>query len=159
VDRLDTWLNAQRGGRRELLVWLWLSPLAAMIAAMTWASFEPAGPGLIIAALVVLVLLRVGTRTLMRARPSATPEDRDAKWTPPVFTWRQFAMIYLICPNIIINVLFWPVQSPGWEHWHQIHDNAELICSVCFLALVIGEIRYLRRLRQNSGGGIAGASG
>jgi hypothetical protein len=157
VDRLDTWLNAQRGNRRELLIWLWLAPLAAMIATMTWTSFEPAGPLVIIAGLVVFALLRVGARLLKRA--SASRKGPDGKWTLPMFTWRRFALMYLICGNLTVNALFWPAPSPGWEHWHQVHDTAELVCAVCYLALLIAEIRYQRRVRENSGGGAVRTSG
>jgi len=60
VDRLDSWLNAQRGWRREALLWLYIAPLAIMLCAITWSWSGLTG--WIAAPIALAVLARLAAR-------------------------------------------------------------------------------------------------
>jgi hypothetical protein len=154
VDRLDIWLNAQRGWRRELLIWLWIGPPLGCLAASTWNLFESVAVDVLIAGLAVFALVVAGVRALMRI---GSRQSRNGKWTPPAFSWRRYVAIYLISANLTVDVIFWQPPSPGWQHWHRIHGIAELICIVGFWVMLVAEFLYMRRLRQGSGGAVVRA--
>jgi len=143
VDRLDWWLNAQRGWRREALWWLNFAPLTIMLCAITWSWFGLTGWIAVPVALAVLVRL-AGRDPMARKRSGRA-------WTPPAFSWRRLIAILLISAAQTSNAFFDAQDgTPTWQHWHRINDAANLIACLGYITAVIAEWVYLRRLSRQA---------
>jgi hypothetical protein len=144
VDRLDLWLNAQRGWRREALIWLQLAPLTFMLGAAAFALFGLTAWG--VAGPIALAAL---FRAAVRMRPAIGHARK--KWIPPLFSWRRMAGLLALSasqsPNAFIAAEY---GTSGWQHWHRVTGAVALVASIAFLAALIADLRYTRRLSRQA---------
>jgi hypothetical protein len=154
VDRLDTWLNAQRGWRRFWLLWLNLYPIAMCLGVITmgWQGLtgsEPPGPAFIFWSLALSVpgaLLLTVLVLLTRRRYERRAVTRG-KIQKPLFFWRMTGYIFLLISAMTIQQ-FGMTQPHGWRHHHQVLDVTALVCLVCGMVLLFDGLRYAYRLRR-----------
>ena len=108
MDRLDTWLNAQRGWRRLLLmIATWYgSTLAISYGIWGLSTSEFAVPALDIAVIAVLAIpgaVCIGSvLATIYARRARNP--RRKKGLPPFFMWRTTVGLWLLSSELLLGV-------------------------------------------------------
>jgi hypothetical protein len=153
VDRVDRWLNAQRGWRRLLIGWLVLAP--ALLDVGLWWSAQgnidgqatvPTGTVLVHVAIVALVgipLAAVQVRPPMRRRKSRVLE--------PGFSWRMIAAMYTLMTSQAV-LAYGFTRTLAWQLQHRPYK-------ALFLALAVGGVMliwnglYWRKLRRQAEAG------
>jgi MFS family permease len=150
VDRLDTWLNAQRGWRRFALLMLQIGPIAVLLAfCCVGASGRSLPPlSLAFAGVVAVGLVGAALLSLLRLWLHARRGRDDRKKRVPLLTWRAMAYTpVMMGPFILIVIL--SNASPEWHQQHQ-HalDIAILIFFPCMIFVMIEQSRYMKRLRD-----------
>lgn len=103
LDRLDRWLNAQRGPRRLLLLWLDGMPLAVAVSIMLWGwlvvdNVAGADTSGLRAAVVVATILAVPFGLLLSGLQSLALRSpgKDPGQLYPRFSWRRSVFLALI---------------------------------------------------------------
>jgi hypothetical protein len=150
VDRLDTWLNAQRGWRRFALLMVQIGPIAVLLAFCVVGAWGPSLPplGLAFAGVVALGLAGAALLCVLQLWLHARRGRDDRKNQVPLLTWR--AIVYspvMMGPFILIVSL-----SNAPPVWHRQHHRA---LDIAFLILLPGMLfvsweraRYQKRLRD-----------
>jgi hypothetical protein len=167
VDRLATWLNAQRGWRLYGLVCLYALPIALLFSAIfnaNWGLFSTAPPRpatlAAAAALAVPGALALAGLLLWLHSLAARRAQKHVKRGYPMLAWRMFAYLYLFVSGADINILSDTPQEP--PQLHQSHAHEVFVITMCLTVasfVFLGwQFWYLRRLRQRSGGGVVRAS-
>jgi hypothetical protein len=148
VDRVDHWLNAQRGWRRYLLCWLQVGPAIVWIGVCVrevWAMGDraPAGP-LAFGAASALIALPVACLL-------AVVSDRRARRSPgtawPLLSWRAMTWgIALAFGGAVVEVLYGHAPGSGWARQHR-HDIGwgVLAFTAAFLAMTFIAVRGRKR--------------
>jgi hypothetical protein len=146
VDRLDTWLNAQRGWRRLLLMiatW-YASTLLLCCCAWMLSTSDFALPALdatVIAILAIPATICLGSAMAANyARGARNP--RRKKGQPPFFMWRTAVGLWLIPFYVLIGFL-----SPFRAH-HRTVFVLEIILVGGYLLLVAETRRYTDRFTR-----------
>jgi hypothetical protein len=154
VDRLDTWLNAQRGRRRLWLVCLNAYPAAVCIAVIVMGSQnltgrQPPGIALIFWSLALAVpgALPLGGLILLTRQRYERRARARGKFEPPFFLWRMTGYIFLLATAITIQQ-FGIAQPPGWQHERHVLDLISLVFLACAMILLLDGLRYTHRLRR-----------
>jgi hypothetical protein len=150
VDRVDRWLNVQRGWRRLLVGWLFFAPLF-VDAGFLWSGWGnlddqatvPTGSVLVrvVIALVagiplVAVLVRLQTRR-RKSRP----------WEPG-FSWRLFAAMYVFMAGAGAES-YGETRTWVWRHQH-LPFKALILSNAVACVLGIWNARYYRKLRRQA---------
>jgi hypothetical protein len=153
LDRLDWWLNAQRGKRRLLLLWLDAYPLGFALSDVLWASWAfkgdtgwtilgAAAVGLLAAIPMVFAIsglhaVRVGE---MRRKPGKV-------WVR--LSWRSFALRFLVVSLVALNFVVFADNQYGRPHpallsaeWFQ------TAIGVGCLALMFTEDHYAKQVAK-----------
>lgn len=148
VDRVDQWLNAQRGWRRFLLCWVQAGPAIVWVGVCVrelWAMGDraPAGP-LTFGAASALIALPVSCML-------AVVSDRRMRRSPggawPLLSWRAMTWgLSLALCGAVLEALY---RYAPWSHWaHQHHHDigwVVLAFTVAFLALTFYTGRNRKR--------------
>jgi hypothetical protein len=153
VDRLDTWLNAQRGWRRLALLWLQLYLPSALIinAYLSWRNlFAEQTSGTELVWLLTLpfpcAAVLIGPRLLAQARMERRARKRGS-FLPPLLSWRFTGFLLFLAAEMILPAI--AVANPfGWKHQHRLVGMIMFICAICFIVLSLENVRYIRRMRQ-----------
>ena len=157
MDRLDTWLNAQRGWRFLLARCVFFAPLG-LAAGSVWThavTVDPATPQ--VRALFARMALCVGASFLLAALTMLSPDwRRPARRTGrTVPAWRLIAGLYSFCGSFVVSAyrdaepLAWR-QHNGWAFLVQ-----PALIGV-FVAMLAWRGDYLRRLRRRRDHGVSG---
>ena len=152
VDRVDLWLNAQRGWRRVLLCWLQAGPAIVWVGVgvrEVWAMGDraPAGP-LTFGAASALISLPVACML-------AVVSDRRVRRSPggawPLLSWRAmtWGLSLALCGAAVAEALYGFAPWSAWAHRHG-HDIgwAVLSFTVAFLVLTFYAARNRKRKYQ-----------
>jgi len=148
VDRVDFWLNAQRGWRRFLLCWVQAGPAIVWLGVCVrelWAMGDraPAGP-LTFGAASALIALPVSCML-------AVVSDRRMRRSPggawPLLSWRAMTWgLSLALCAAVVEVLY---KYAHWSHWaHQYRQDigwVTLAFTVAFLAVTFYAGRNRKR--------------
>jgi hypothetical protein len=146
VDRLDTWLNAQRGWRRFGSLMLQVGPPCVLTSFACFGLFRARLPshGLAfvgIIALGVVAAVMLGLLDTGRAR-------KDGGKRAFRITWRNIAYTpVMMCPFLLILLTF--NASPEWRQQH--HGAAATALFVLvpgMFILTLERARYERRVRE-----------
>jgi Ca2+/Na+ antiporter len=150
VDRVDRWLNAQRGWRRLLTGWLFLAP-AAVNAGLLWSSWGNANDqgtvatGSVLLRIAVAVLAAVPlAAVLMRLQLRRL---RSRPWEPR-FSWRMFVAMYVFMTGVSISV-YGDTRTLAWRQRHPSYNTLYLADAV-FIVLLIWNGLYYRELRRRA---------
>jgi len=148
VDRVDRWLNAQRGWRRALIFWLYFAPWFVDLGLLwsAWGNLDdqgtvPTGSVLVhvaIAAVVGIPLAAVQVRVQLwvrKRRPRA-----------PVLSWRIIAAIYVFA-GCACAQSYGMTRTLVWQHQH-LSFKALLLSYAVAGALLIWNAVYCRKLRR-----------
>ena len=155
MDRLDTWLNAQRGRRRLVLIgiswylWAVLLGFSAYAVVSSWASLSGASwtpvPIVAVVAIAVLAVPAAVWSGSMAAAIHAWKARRPnrKKGLPPFFMWRQMVLPLLLVPTEM-NATF--AVDPGMP----ISDRkalllVQVVSCVAIIVLAAEVWRYSRR--------------
>jgi hypothetical protein len=146
VDRLDTWLNAQRGWRRLLLmIATWYGStlcLCGGVWGLSTSEFTlPTLDAIVIAVVAVPGTVCIGLALAANyARRTRSPKRK--KGQPPFLMWRTAVGIWLLTFGLLITI-FMP------SHWRH---KPVLVLAVIFLGgyflLLVETIRYTDRFTQ-----------
>lgn len=144
MDRVDSWLNRQRGLRRVLLLWLHICIFTILVGSALWSLFGRGTPGLGIAFLKVAawsalaaVPLTGLSVYLQRTRPVRTG-DR------PAFSWRAQAGMLLLLAVVELNVL--TDQQADWPRIHRAVGLVSLLLTAAgFTFVLMAASRYRRQ--------------
>ncbi|HEY5398534.1 MAG TPA: hypothetical protein VIL16_24420 [Trebonia sp.] len=150
MDRLDTWLNAQRGWRRFGLLLVQIGPIAVLLAFCVVRVSGPSLPplGLAFAGVVALGLAGAALLSLLRLWLHARRGRDDRKKQVPLLTWRAIAYSPVMMGPFILIVSF-NNASPEWHRQHhRVLDIALLILFPCMIFVMIEQSRYMKRLRD-----------
>jgi hypothetical protein len=149
VDRLDIWLNAQRGWRRLAIVGVaFYAPIACLSYGCLafWSLFSSSGPPVPVPAVVAIAVLAlpaaVGLGSItaaIRSRREQSPKRRRG-W-PPLFMWRQIALLWMILAGMCTA----PLTPPG----NRAIAIAHLILAILVIPLAAENYRYARRFRSS----------
>jgi hypothetical protein len=150
VDRVDRWLNAQRGWRRLLIGWLFVAPVA-VDAGLLWSGSGnlddqgtvPTGSVLLRVAIAVLVAIPVAA-VLVRLQLRIL---KSRPWNPG-FSWRMIAAMYVLMTGMDV-VVYGDTRTLAWRHQH-VPYNAIFLADAAFFVLVIWNALYLRKLRRQA---------
>jgi hypothetical protein len=149
VDRFDTWLNAQRGWRRLLLMIATWYASTLLLCCSVWmlSTSEFALPALdatVIAVLAIPATICLGSAMAANyARRARNP--RRKKGQPPFFMWRTAVGLWLIPLDLLIG--FGPLR----EH-HRTVFVLEMILVGGYLLLVAETRRYTDRFTRPRAG-------
>jgi amino acid transporter len=146
VDRLDTWLNAQRGWRRLAFIGLaTYAPIACLGFGILgffalFSSSSPSVPAIVaIATLALPAAVGLGSiSAAIYSRRARNPKRR--KGQPPFFMWRFIALMWMILAGVATTSL----TSPGQEA----AAIAHLICTILVIPLAVVNYRYSRRFSR-----------
>jgi hypothetical protein len=151
VDRLDTWLNAQRGWRRLTIIGVaTYAPIACLsFACLAFFSLlSSSGPSVPVRAVVAIAVLALpaavglGSITAMiYSRRARSPKRR--KGLPPFLMWRQIALPWMILAGIATA----PLTPPGNRTIALVH----LIFALLVVPLAAENYRYSRRFTRQLG--------
>jgi hypothetical protein len=150
VDRLDTWLNAQRGWRLVLVRCVVLAPFGLVGGAM-WSdevTFDPATPQ--VRAMVARMALCTAASFLLAALTLLPPAWRSPARRPdrPWPTWRLIAYLYTFVAALLVAA--YEQAEPETWGWHN-HDRVLLLQLALVgvsLVMFVWNARYLSRLRR-----------
>ena len=156
MDRLDTWLNAQRGWRCFALSWAQLyAPALLMVNAyLGWRNL-PSGQASemqyvwLLALAVPCAAVLAGPLLLLRAARERRVSRRGG-FSEPFLSWRLTLMFLLIGSSVTL-VAFINGHGLGWEQQHNGLWTVALILPICALALGLETFRYARRIRRANG--------
>jgi hypothetical protein len=152
VDRVDRWLNAQRGWRRLLIGWLAIAP-ALLLMGLWWSAWGnidadvtvPIGTVLLRVAIVAVAgipLAAVQVRPLRRRRKSRPWE--------PGFSWRMIAGMYVMMTGWGVST-YGNTRTLAWQqHQHHLLSGALLLSVVGYGVMLIWNGRYYRKLRRQA---------
>jgi hypothetical protein len=153
VDRLDTWLNAQRGWRRLAVIgvaWYWPT---VWIAFFLWVFPRTSLPVLVIVAIAILALpAAVGLGSIMAviySRRARNPKRK--KGLAPFFTWRQILLPWLLIPTLLNATLLNTQGRPTPDE--RVLALLQVIFAIAIFALVLETWRYSRRFTRPRGAG------
>jgi hypothetical protein len=138
VDRLDTWLNAQRGWRRLALIGVaWYLPVFCL--GFCLSVFLPAWPPTPNPVLVAIALLAlpgsVGLGSILAAlhsRRARSPKRK--KGLPPFLMWRQIALPWVLAAGLATTRVA-----------NQVAPGSLMISAIIIFALAVENWRYARR--------------
>jgi len=146
VDRLDIWLNAQRGWRRLLLmIATWYgSTLVLSYGIWGLSTSEFAVPVLDTALIAVLAIpgaVCIGSilATIYARRARNT---RRKKGQPPFFIWRTTVGQWLLSSELLLGIFNPPYGHHMWVIWLM------LILLLGFFLLVLETQRYTARFTR-----------
>ena len=152
LDRLDGWLNGQRGWRRRLLLWLDAYPWAFIVSVALWAwwAFEPDGGLTVVAAVAVglpvavpLVFVGFG----LHAMRAGTARKPPRAWTR--LSWRWMAFGFLAGVDVALECV---VFSDFWyrrvQEAHLLGNWITSFIGVGCLGLLLAEDRYARQVAR-----------
>jgi hypothetical protein len=164
VDRLDTWLNAQRGWRRLGLLWLQTFPASILVvnAYLGWRGLsdsQPAGTEWVwlVALAVPCTTVLAGVVLLLRPGSERRAGSRG-RFVQPLFSWRGTGFILLLASSKVADVY---VTSAPYD-WKQRHHALSAILMVLIIgACVLGfeNFRYIRRMRRLAAAAAPGQGG
>jgi hypothetical protein len=155
VDRLDTWLNAQRGWRRLALIGATLYAPTFMTGFYTrlclglWAggaSRGPTRPALAIGAiLAVPAALGLGSVTaVIHARNARNPNRKQPLL--PFLMWRTTALFWLMLATSLSATLV--VDQSSSAASHRLLGGLSLIFALAVIALTVEILRYSGRFAR-----------
>jgi hypothetical protein len=146
VDRLDIWLNAQRGWRRLLLMLATCYGSTLVLSYGIWglSTSEFAVPALDTALIAVLAIpgaVCIGSvMATSHARRARNP--RRKKGQPPFFMWRTTVGLWLLSSELLLGIFNPPVGHHRWVIWLM------LILLGGYLLLVLETLRYKERFTR-----------
>jgi hypothetical protein len=160
VDRLDTWLNAQRGWRRLAIIGVAsYAPIACLCFACLGfsllSSSEPSIPVPAVLAIAILAIpaaVGVGSITaVIYSRRARNPKRK--KGLLPFLMWRQIALPWLLIPTFLNAILL------NTQDRSTLDERAlallQLVSSIAMIALAFETWRYSRRFTRPRGAGQA----
>jgi len=143
VDRVDSWLNRQRGWRRVLLFWLHISIFTTTVGSALWSMFGSGTPGLDIAFLHVVAWSALaavpltGLTVYLRHTRRVGTDDRR------VFSWRASAGILLFLAAGELNIL--TDEQADWPRINRAIGLVSLLLIAASLTLgLMAASRYRR---------------
>jgi hypothetical protein len=151
VDRLDTWLNGQRGWRRLAIIGgtfylptVWLGICPALCVAAFRSSGNPIPLPAIVAIAVLAIPAAVGFGSIMAVIHSRNVRNRKRKkGLPPFLLWRPIALAGVVLPTSGVNL--WLANQDPPAHGNLNVAGFQLISAVIVIALAVENIRYSRR--------------
>jgi hypothetical protein len=150
VDRVDRWLNAQRGWRRTLIAWLYLAPMLLDFGLM-WSAYGNLDNGATVPAGSVLVHVAiVGLAGIPLSAVLAGLQRWSAKSRPwaPLISWRVIIAVYLYVGGMCAQA-YGMTRTLVWRHQH-ISYKMVLLSGVVAGVLLIWNLLYYRRLRRRA---------
>jgi hypothetical protein len=161
VDRLDTWLNAQRGRRRLAIIAIaWyisgvLIGLSAYIVVanssyLAGAAWTPMPTVAIVAITVLAAPAGVGIGLMADAsyaRKARRPNRK--KGLPPFLMWRQIALPWLLIPTELTAMFAGDQGLPRSDR--EALALTQVVFAVALIALSVELWRYSRRFTKPVG--------
>jgi hypothetical protein len=158
VDRLDTWLNAQRGWRRLAIIgvaWYWptvcLGFCVSGFCTLAFSSSWPSMPALAIVAIAILAIpASVGVGSIMAviySRRARNPKRN--KGLPPFLMWRQIAVPLVLLPTIAATTLTADHGPPATGGPRL--AGLQMISGIIVIVLAVENYRYGRRFTRSPG--------
>ena len=162
MDRLDTWLNEQRGWRRlaviEVSSYMPTVCLGFCVMGVCILGFSSSLPPMPVAAIGAIALLAipaaVGFGSIMAviySRRARNPKRK--KGLPPFFMWRQIALPWLLIPTFV-NAILLNTQDRSNPDVRAL-ALLEVISSIAMIGLALEIWRYGRRFTRPRGAGQA----
>jgi hypothetical protein len=140
VDRLDSWLNRQRGLRRVFLAWLHMYGLTITMGSALWSLFTPGTPGLDIAFLKVAAWSALAA-VLLSGLILYLQHNRTGKRFG--FSWRVSAGMLFFLAACELNVL--TDQQADWRGIHRaVGLVTVLLIAASFTIVLMAVSRYRR---------------
>ena len=160
MDRLDTWLNGQRGWRRLAIIgvssYMPTVCLGFCLMGFRILAFSSSLPPMPVAAIVAIAVLAipaaVGFGSIMAviySRRARNPKRK--KGLPPFFMWRQIALPWLLIPTLL-NATLLNTQDRSTPDMRAL-ALLQVISSVAIIALALETYRYSRRFSRPRGAG------
>jgi len=153
LDRLDWWLNAQRGKRRLLLLWVDAYPFGFIACVAFWAfwAFEPDAVRTVLGAAAVAVLVAVPLAFVLsglHAVRARAPYGRAARaW--PRLSWRGIGAWFLMVVLVAVQCVVFADLAHGRRQSASLLGNgASVVIGVGCLGLLLAEDRYARQVAR-----------
>jgi hypothetical protein len=153
VDRLDTWLNAQRGWRRLALLWLQLYLpsiliINAYLSGRNLVAEQTSGTELVwlLALPFPCAAVLIGPVLLAQARRERRARKRGS-FSPPLLSWRFTGFFLFLAAEMTIPTIA-VANTFDWKQQHRLVGMIALICSICLIVMFLENFRYIRRMRQ-----------
>jgi hypothetical protein len=155
VDRLDTWLNGQRGWRRLAIIgvssYMPAVCLGFCVMGFCILGFSSSLPSMPVAAIGAIAILAIpaavgfGSITaVIYSRRARNP--RRKKGLPPFFMWRQIALPWLLIPTLL-NATLLNTQDRSTPDLRAL-ALLQVISSIAIIALAVETYRYSRRFTR-----------
>lgn len=155
MDRLDTWLNAQRGWRRLLLIAVAGYAPTVMVGFYSWLCLGPWAGGTFrgptLSAIAICAILAVpaavglsAVGAMLYARQARNPRRKQA--SPPFLMWRMAALFWLMFTSPL-SATFAAYQGSSTAS-HRVLGGLQLISAVAVITLFAETLRYRRHLAR-----------
>ena len=153
LDPLDWWLNAQRGRRRLLLLWLDAYPLGFVLSDVLWASWAFKGDTgwTILAAATVGLLAAIpmvfAISGLHALRVGEMRRKSGKAWAR--LSWRSFATRFLVVSLVALNFVVFADNQYGKPHPALLSANwLSAVIAAGGLALLFAEDHYAKQVAK-----------
>ena len=155
MDRLDIWLNAQRGWRRLAVIGVssYMPTVCLGFCVMGFwilgvsSSLPPMPVAAIVAIAILAIPAAVGLGSIMAVIYSRRARNTmRKKGLPPFFMWRQIALPWLLIPTLLNAILF-NTQDRSAPDVRAL-ALLQVISSIAIIALAVETYRYSRRFTR-----------
>ena len=149
MDRVDRWLNAQRGWRQLLIGWLAIAP-ALLDGGLWWSAWGNIGDTTVPTGTVLLRVAIVALAGIPLAAGQVRPLKRSRKsraWDRG-FSWRMISAMYILMADWGV-LAYRDTRTLAWQQQHRPFP-------ALFLALAAGGVMltwnrlYWRKLRRQA---------
>jgi hypothetical protein len=153
VDRVDRWLNAQRGWRRLLVGWLVTAP-ALVVMGLWWSGWGNIDSGTTVPTGAVLLHVAIAALAgipLMAVQVWPRRRRRKSRAWEPRFSWRMIVGMDTLMTGMGV-LAYANTRTLAWQQ-HQHH----LVSAALFVSLVVDGVMliwnglYSRKLRRQAG--------
>ena len=150
VDRVDRWLNAQRGWRRLLTGWLVLAPALADLG-LWWSAYGnfdgnatvPTGTLLLRVAIAALAGIPLAA---MQVRPPK--RRRKSRAWEPGYSWRRITAMYILMTELGV-LAYGSTRTLAWQQQHRPYKALFIALAVSGVML-IWHWRYYGKVRRQA---------
>lgn len=150
VDRVDRWLNVQRGWRRLVIGWLVFAPVFLDVGLLwsSWGNRNDQGTvptGSVLAHVAIALAVGIPLAAVLVAAQVRVQKIRP--WTPWV-SWRMIVGLYVFMAGNCAAT-YGETRTLTWQHQH-VPDNVLYLADAVFFLLVLWTVLYYRKLRRQA---------
>ena len=150
MDRLDRWLDGQRGWRTVLISWLVIAPWLVNLGLLwsAWGNFDDRGTVPTGSVLVRVAITAVAGIPLAAVQVRRQRRSRKRRPWAPALSWRVIAADYVLAGWLCAQS-YGMTRTLVWRHQH-LSFKALFLAYAVAGALLLWNAVYYRKLRRRA---------